>query len=259
MKKLLVVLFTLLLLCGCSSSEQLDGGDLQAIKKRGYITVAMEGNWKPFTYHNEADELVGFDVEVAKYVADYIGVEVRYVEGKWDGLLAGIEAGRYDMMVNGCGVTEERALAYDFSDAYAYDKVVVMTSKDNEEITSEEDLKGKVTANTISSTYAVIAENFGAKVEGVDDFNATIELLNSGRIDATLNAEVAYLDYIGTYPDADVKIACYTSTITDLAIPMKKGSSDLVKIVNEAIAKAHADGTLKALSNKYFGIDITTK
>ncbi|MDO4941050.1 MAG: transporter substrate-binding domain-containing protein [Erysipelotrichaceae bacterium] len=258
MKKILICLLMLLLLCGCSNDE-LKGGDLDDIKKRGYINVAMEGNWKPFTYHNENDELVGFDVEVAKYIADYIGVEVKYVEGKWDGILAGVEAGRYDMMVNGCDVTEDRQKNYDFSNAYAYDKVVVMTSKENNDIKTEEDLNGKTTANTISSTYAEIGESLGATVEGVDDFNATIELLKSGRIDATLNAEVAYLDYVETYPDADVKIACYTSTSFDIAIPMKKGSSDLVKVVNEAIAQARQDGTLKALSEKYFGIDITTK
>lgn len=258
MKKLLVLLLSLLMLSACAS-EKLDGGDLEAIKKRGYITVAMEGNWKPFTYHDEDDNLVGFDVEVAKYIGDYIGVDVNYVEGKWDGLLAGVTAGRYDMMVNGCDVTEDRAASYDFSDAYAYDKVVVMTNKANEDIKTEADLKGKTTANTISSTYAIIAENNGATVEGVDDLNATLELLKSGRIDATLNAEVVYLDYIDTYKDADVKIACYTSTAFDIAIPMKKGSSDLVKIVNEAIAQGHKDGTFAKLSEKYFGIDITTK
>lgn len=257
MKKILITLLCLLCLVGCG--EKLDGGDLNAIKKRGYITVAMEGNWKPFTYHDETDELVGFDVDVAKYIADYIGVDVQFVEGEWDGLLSGVSAGRYDMMVNGCGVTEERAKAYDFSDAYALDKVVIMTNKDNEDIKSEEDLNGKTTANTISSTYAIIAENFGAKVEGVDDLNATLELLKSRRIDATLNSEVVYLDYVSTYPDADVKIACYSSTTFDLAIPMKKGSNDLVKVVNEAIAKGHQDGTFSALSIKYFGVDITTK
>lgn len=258
MKKLLLILSAFLLLCACSSDE-LKGGDLADIKKRGYINVAMEGNWKPFTYHDENDKLVGFDVEVAEYIANYIGVDVKFVEGKWDGILAGVEAGRYDMMVNGCDVTDERAQTYDFSDAYAYDKVVVMTTKENNDIQTETDLNGKKTANTISSTYAIIGESLGATVEGVDDFNATIELLKSGRIDATLNAEVAYLDYVDSYPDADVKVACYTSTSFDIAIPMKKGSSDLVKVVNEAISQAHQDGTLKALSEKYFGIDITTK
>ena len=258
MKRLLVTVLCLLVLCGCQS-EKLTGGDLNAIKEKGKLTVALEGAWAPFNYHDENDNLVGFDVDVAKYIADYIGVEVEYVEGEWDGLLAGVEAGRYDMMVNGCDITEERASMYDFSDAYAYDKVVIMTSKANDSIKSEEDLKGKKTANTISSTYAQIAEKFGATVDGVEDFNATIELLKSGRIDATLNAEVSYLDLINTNPDADVKIACYSSTVFDMAIPMKLGSSDLVKVVNEAIKQAHEDGTLTALSNKYFGIDITTK
>ena len=258
MKKIIAVLLVLITLVACSS-EKLTGGDLDAIKKNGYITVAVEGTWKPFTYHDENDNLVGFDVEVAKYIADYIGVGVKYEEGEWDGLLAGVQAGRYDMMVNGCDVTDERAQTYDFSNAYAYDKVVVMTKKDNTDINDESDLKGKTTANTISSTYAELAEAQGATVTGVDDLNETLELLKNGRIDATLNAEVVYLDYVDSYPDADVKVACYTSTAYDIAIPMKKGSSDLVKVVNEAIAQAHADGTLTKLSIKYFGIDITTK
>jgi len=264
MKKILVVLMCLFALCACSSTPETEkkevaviGGDLENIKERGYIIVAVEGTWKPFTYHDEDDKLVGFDVEVAKYIADYLGVEVKYEEGEWDGLLAGVQAGRYDMMVNGCDVTEDRINSYDFSNAYALDKVVVMTTKENDVIKSEEDLNGKTTANTISSTYAVIAENFGANVLAVDDLNQTLELLKNGRIDATLNAEVVYLDYVATYPDADVKVACYSSTSFDIAIPMKKGSSALVAKVNEAIANGHSDGTFTELSNKYFGIDIT--
>lgn len=258
MKKILALLLVLLVLVGCSSNA-IKGGDLSDIKKRGKIVVAMEGTWKPFTYHNEQDELVGFDVEVAKYIADYIGVDVEYVEGEWDGLLMGIENGRYDIMVNGCDRSEEREQTYDLSDAYGYDKVVIMTTQENEEINGVGDLKDKVTANTISSTYAQIAENNGAKVQGVDDLNQTIELLLQGRIDATLNAEVVYLDYISTNPEANVKLASYTGDVYDIVIPMKKGSSDLLQVVNEAIAKGHQDGTFKALSEKYFGIDLTTK
>jgi len=257
MKKIITLLFCILMLGACSSQPK--GGDLADIKKRGKILVAMEGTWPPFTYHDEAGKLVGFDVEVAKYIADYIGVDVEYVEGEWDGLLMGVESGRYDMLVNGVDLTEERAATYDFSDAYGYDKVVVMVKEDNNDITKISDLNGKKTANTISSTYAVIAENNGAEVNGVDDLTETIELLKNGRIDATLNAEVTYLDYIKQYPDAGIKVACYADEVWDIAIPMKKGSTELVKVVNEAIAKAHADGTLKALSEKYFGIDITTK
>lgn len=258
MKKLLVVLLTLLTLVGCSSGK-VKGGDLDDIKSRGYIIVAMEGTWKPFTYHNEADELVGFDVEVAKYIADYLGVEVRYEEGEWDGLLMGIENGRYDIMVNGCDRSEEREQTYDLSDAYGYDKVVVMTRGEDDSINSVADLNGKTTANTISSTYAQIGIDNGATVQGVDDLDQTIQLLLQERIDATINAEVVYLDYIDTNPEANVKLACYTGDTYDIVIPMKKGSSALLTEVNKAIAQGHADGTFKALSMKYFGIDLTTK
>ncbi len=263
MKKIITVLLTLFVLCACSggSEKPVEGSksELDLIKEKGKIIVAMEGTWQPFTYHNDQGELVGFDVEVAKYVADYIGVEVEYVEGEWDGLLMGVASGRYDMLVNGVGATEERKATYDFSDAYAYDRSVVMVKSDNEDIKTLDDLNGKITANTISSTYAAIAEEHGATVQGVDDLTQTIELLKQGRVDATLNAEVVYGDYVKTTGDTGVKIACYTGITQDIAIPMKKGSSELVKIVNEAIAQARADGTLKALSEKYFGTDITTK
>jgi cystine transport system substrate-binding protein len=263
MKKLIVLLLSILLLAACSSPKQEESApaeeknELDVIKERGYITVAMEGTWKPFTYHDESGTLTGFDVDVAKYIADYIGVDVQYVEGEWDGLLMGVEAGRYDMLVNGVGATEERKKTYDFSDPYAYDKSVVMVKEDNDEIKSMEDLKGKKTANTISSTYAALAEQYGAEVTGVDDLTETIQLLLSGRIDATLNAEVVYGDYVSTVENAGIKIACYTGAVNDIAIPMKKGSPNLVKVVNEAIAQAHSDGTLSELSMKYFGMDIT--
>ena len=259
MKKLLFVLLALFVLVGCSSSKEVIGGDVNNINERGYIVVAMEGTWAPWTYHDETDKLVGYDVEVGKYIADYLGYDVKYVEGEWDGLLAGVEAGRYDMMINGCDVTEERIKAYDFSDAYAYDRIAVITTKDNEDINSLEDLNGKTTANTASSTYAAIAEKYGATVNGVDDLNETFMLLDTGRIDATLNAEMTFNDYMKANPDANFKITCYYDESPAVAIAMKKGSSELVAKVNEAIAAARADGTLSSLSNKYFGIDITNK
>ena len=260
MKKILLVLLALLVLAGCGKKEvEVVGGDMNNINERGYIVVAMEGTWAPWTYHDDNDSLVGFDVEVGKYIADYIGLDVKYVEGEWDGLLAGIEAGRYDMMINGCDVTDERKLAYDFSDAYAYDRIAVIVPTDNEDIKTMEDLNGKTTANTSSSTYASIATEYGANVNGVDDLNETFMLLGTGRIDATLNAEMTFNDYMKANPDAKFKIACFYPESPEVAIAMKKGSNELVGKVNEAIAAARADGTLSKLSIKYFDVDITNK
>ena len=232
---------------------------LAQIKERGSIIVAMEGTWAPWTYHDEDDNLGGYDVEVAQNIAEKLGVEVEFIEGAWDGLLAGLDAGRYDIMVNGVGVTEERAEKYNFSTPYAYNKTAVIVRGDYDEISSMEDLKGKKTANTISSTYAAQAEAYGATVTGVDDLNQTIELLLSKRIDATLNAEVVFNDYKKEHPEADVKIATYSDQVEEIAIPIRKGDDTvtLLDAVNDALDEMAKDGTLTELSEKYFGIDIS--
>lgn len=256
-------------LTGCSSqgsgqssqeNSSTGSGDLLAqIQERGEIVIAMEGTWAPWTYHDESGTLVGFDVEVGQQIAQALGVEATFVEGEWDGLLAGLDAGRYDIMINGVDITEERSDAYDFSEPYAYNRTAVIVSGDNTDITSMEDLAGKHTANTISSTYAEVAEGYGAEVTGVDDLNQTFELLLSGRIDATLNAEVTYYDYMEAHPDANIKIACLDPEATQVAIPFRKGeeTASLREAVNQALADMRESGALSELSEKYFGTDIT--
>lgn len=243
-----------------AATEETGGDLLSQIQASGTITVAMEGTWAPWTYHDESDNLVGYDVEVATKIAEKLGVEPKFVEGEWDGLLAGLDAGRYDIMVNGVDITPERAEKYDFSTPYAYNRTAVITQKDNDSIKTLEDLNGKTTANTISSTYAELAEQYGATVTGVDDLNQTFELLLSGRIDATLNAEVTYYDYMKEHPDANAKIAVLAADANEVAIPMRKGeeTATLRAAIDTAIEEMRADGTLKELSEKYFGTDIST-
>ena len=201
----------------------------------------MEGTWAPWTYHDENDNLVGYDVEVATEIAKKLGVEPQFVEGEWDGLLAGLDAGRYDIMVNGVDITPERAEKYDFSTPYAFNRTAVITKADDDSI------------NTL--------EQYGAAVTGVDDLNQTFELLLSGRIDATLNAEMTFYDYTKEHPDANVKIAVLTDDANQIAIPMRKGdeTAALRTAIDAAIDELRADGTLKALSEKYFGRDISTE
>ncbi len=271
MKRLIALMLTAVLcigVCaGCSkkeenSAEQTTAADsLARIKEKGEITIAMEGTWSPWTYHDESDKLVGFDVEIGQYIADYLGVKAVFVEGEWDGLLAGLDAGRYDIMVNGVDITEDRNAKYYFSEPYAYNRTAVIVTGDNTSITKMEDLNGKNTANTISSTYAEVAEKYGAKVDGVDDLNQTFELLLAGRIDATLNAEVTFYDYMAAHPDANAKIACLDPEVTSVAIPMKRFAENdtLLAEVNKALAEMQSNGKLTELSNKYFGGDITKK
>ena len=246
---------------GASSAAGSSADQLAAIQASGKLIVALEGAWQPWSYHDESDTLVGYDVEVSRAIAEKLGVEPEYVESDWDSLFAGLDAGRFDMVCNGVEVTDERALTYDFTTPYGYIHTALAVRKDNDEIKTFEDLKGKTTANSLASTYMELAESYGATVQGIDTLEETIQLLTAGRIDATLNADVSFYDYLNVHPDADFKLVAQTEDASHVAIPVRKGddSASLLEAINTAIEELHADGTLKALGEKYFGQDISSE
>ena len=248
---------------GAASSAASTGAadQLAAIQTNGKLVVALEGAWQPWSYHDESDTLVGYDVEVSRAIAEKLGVEPEYVESDWDSLFAGLDAGRFDIVCNGVEVTDERAKTYDFTTPYGYIHTALAVRKDNEDIKSFEDLKGKTTANSLASTYMELAESYGATVQGIDTLEETIQLLTAGRIDATLNADVSFYDYLNVHPDADFKLVAQTEDASHVAIPVRKGndSASLLEAINTAIDELRADGTLKALGEKYFGQDISSE
>ena len=238
------------------------GSDLlSTIQSRGTLIVALEGAWQPWSYHDESDTLVGYDVEVSRAIAEKLGVEPEYVESDWDSLFAGMDAGRYDLVCNGVEVTDERSKTYDFTTPYGYIHTALAVKKDNDTITSFEDLKGKTTANSLASTYMELAESYGATVQGIDTLEETIQLLAAGRIDATLNADVSFYDYLNVHPDADFKIVAQTEEASHVAIPLRKGeeTASLREAIDKAIEELQAEGTLTELSEKYFGQDISSE
>ena len=252
---LAVLMLAALLTVGASAEEDL----LQTIQTRGTIIVGLEGDWAPWSFVDENDELMGFDVEVARAIAEKLGVEAEIIPGEWDGLFAGMDAGRYDMVVNGVEVTPERTEKYDFADPYAYIRTALIVRGDNEDIKTFEDLKGKKTANSIASTYMNLAEEYGATCYGVDTLDETLTMVLQGRVDATLNAIVSYTDYLAQHPDANLKVVATTEDASNVAIPMRKGdeTASLLEAVNKAIAELHEEGVISELSIKYFGEDIS--
>lgn len=259
MKKLFAILLVFVFAASLFTVYAEEGDLLARIQAKGEIVVATEGAWAPWTYHDENDELIGFDVEVAKLIAAKLGVTATFVECEWDSIFAGIDAERYDIAANGIEVTDERSEKYDFTTPYGYIRTALIVRGDNEEITSFEDLEGKRTANSIASTYMTLAESYGAEAVGVDTLDQTIEMVLYGRADATLNAEVSYYDYLRVHPDANLKVVALTDEASLVSIPVRKGEDNatLLAAINQAIAELAESGELAAVSEKYFGSDIT--
>lgn len=265
MKKLFSLLLAVLMLlsfAGCQKpapeDETLD--QLGRIQKQGYITIATEGTWAPWTYHDESGELVGIDIELGKLIAAKLGVEARFEETQWDAILAGIDAGRFDIACNGVGKTETRAEKYNFSDPYVFTNKVLIVKSDNTEINSFEDINGKKNANTASSTYAAVAESYGAENISVDSLTETITLLLQDKCDCTINSEMTINDYLKQHPDAPIKVVDYYPG-DDVCIPVQKtdDAASLLAAINKALSELRSSGDIANLSIKYFGGDYTTK
>ena len=268
---ILVGIMALTLLAGCGAkspetpsegSSQPSADRLAAIREAGKIIVALEGNWAPWSYHDpKTDAVVGFDADVGRAIAEKLGVEIEIIEAPWESLFAGLDSGRYDLVINGVEITDERSEKYEFSVPYGYIHTALIVRSDNEEIKTFDDLKGKSTVNSLGSTYMELAESYGASAAGVSTLAETLTQVVQGRVDATLNADVSFYDYMNQQPDAPLKIAALTEDASSVAIPMRMGDeyASLRDAVNQAISELLADGTIAKLSNQYFGSDISVK
>lgn len=242
---------------GCAKPQVEEKTFLETIKENGVLKIGTEGTYAPFSFHDDANNLVGYDVEIAKALADALGVKAEFVETKWDAMIAGLDAERYDVVINQVSITEERQSKYDFSTPYTVSKAVLIVHSEDEAITSFEDLKGKKSAQSLTSNFAGIAEGYGAELVGTDGFNQSVELVLSKRADATINDDVTYYDYLKQKPEAAIKIVASQEDASKSAVLIRKGNDDFVKAINEAMEKLQADGTIKRISEEYFGVDIS--
>ena len=233
------------------------GENLDAIKSAGVLKIGTEGTYAPFTYHDADGKLVGFDVEIGAAIAEKLGVKPEYLEGKWDGLIAGLDANRYDAVINEVGITDARKAKYDYSDPYIASKAVLIVRGDDTDIKTFADLKGKKSAQSLTSNFGKLAESNGAELVGTDGFDQSIQLLITGRADATINDSLSFLDFKKHKPDANVKIAAQEENADYSGVIVRKGDPELVAAINKALADIKADGTYKKIADTYFGQDVS--
>lgn len=261
----LVLAASALTLAACSSEGGTDGdaqtagGDsAYGLASEGTLVVGTEGTYRPFTYHEGGSgELVGYDIEVVEAVAEKLDLEIEFQETQWDAIFAGLEAGRFDVIANQVSINPQREESYLFSEPYTVSPGVIVVAEATSDIAGLEDLEGKTTAQSLTSNWGTIAEGAGANVEAVEGWAQAVALLEQGRVDATVNDKLTFLDYTNERPDSPVKIAAELDEVSLNAFAFGKDKTELVTAFDEALAELEADGTLAELGEKYFGTDVS--
>jgi cystine transport system substrate-binding protein len=232
---------------------------LATAKARGTLRIAMEGTYPPFNFKDQkTGELSGYDVDVARLLAARLGLKPEFVSTEWAAILAGLGAGKYDVIVSQVGMTEKRQRTFDFSEPYTYSSPQLIVRKDERaHYASLADLKGKKVGVGQGSVFEQQAKAVpGIEVKSYPAAPENLQDLAVGRIDAALNDSlmVAYLLSNSTLP---IKAGARVGAVERMGIPFQKGNPQFKAALNKALAEASADGSLKKISLKWFGADVS--
>lgn len=230
---------------------------LDSVKSRGSLRIALEGTYPPFNFKDpKTGALDGYDVDVAKLVAARLGVKPEFVTTEWSAILAGLGAGKYDVIISQVGITPKRLQAFDFSQPYTYSAPQLIVRKNEPaNYTSLNDLKGR----KLGAGQGSVFEQQAKAVPGIDvkSYPAAPENLQDlafGRIDAALN-DGLMVAYLLKHSQLPIRAGARVGAIERMGIALRKGNPAMLAALDKAIDAARADGSLRRISMKWFGVD----
>jgi len=265
MKKIAAVVMTAVmaaaLFAGCSSNQNTTTSSLDAIKKAGVLKIGMDAGYAPFEFVDKDNNTVGFDVDLGKKIAEKMGVKAEFVNTSFNGIIVALNTDKFDLIISGLSVTDERKKEIAFAGPYLKSAQVVIVAA-NSDIKTVADLKDKVVGVQLGSTGEAAAK----KLEGLKEIKSydlvPDELLDlaNGRIDAVIADKPVGGYYVSQSANKDAyKTLDETLTTEDIGIGVKKDETELTAEVQKIYEGLVADGTMSELSMKWFGYDAYAK
>lgn len=260
---LLLVVSMLFVFGACSKTEapvetpagNEESGKLAEIKKAGKIVLGTSADYPPFEFHkiiDGKDEIVGFDIEIAKIIADKIGVELEILDMKFEGLLPAIVTDDIDFIVAGMSADEERSKTVDFSQVYYEGShTMIVRAEDKDLYKGPEDLAGKpVGAQKTTLQEEVVLNQFTeSQYVGLSKITDLVLELQNKKVDAVVLAEPVAKAYVKQNPNlhlAEVDLGKEDG----VSVAVNKGNEDLLEVINEVIEEIVNDGTIDRLINE---------
>lgn len=256
MKKTLLIILSVVLLgviAGCTSDE---GKEKNEGEGGGEFTFASSGLYPPFNY-SDNDKLVGFDIEIGNAIAEELGKTPKAVTNPWQTIIAALQANKFDAIIGSMAITDERLKEVNFTVPYYESGAQVFVKEDNDDIKSENDLKGKKIGVVVSSTFESTAKEYTDEVSTYDsDVTALQDLLVKGRLDAVITERLVGM-YAINKNDLKIKLMGEPLYLEQIGIAISKEDDQLVEDINKALETLVENGTYAEISEKYFGVDIT--
>lgn len=252
---MLVLAVTALAGCGSNSAQK------EESKK---IVVGLDDSFPPMGFKDEKNEIVGFDIDLAKEVAKRLGREVEFKAIDWNSKEAELKSGRVDILWNGLDITDKRKENMLFSEPYMDNRQIVFVAKNGKvAVAGEAYLAGKTIGTQSGGTTEEYFENkpeLKASMKEVkyypDYINAFMDLEN-GRLDAVVGDEIIGRYYISKHPDEIQAIDTVIGTVSQFGIAFRKDDQKLRDEVQKVFDEMKADGTVAKISEKWFAKDIT--
>ncbi|QBP42430.1 transporter substrate-binding domain-containing protein [Paenisporosarcina antarctica] len=261
----IITLFVISIIAACGGEEKtvaVNAGKesssktvLDRMEKSKVLNVAFEGTYPPFNFLDDKDDFQGFDVDISNEIAKRLGVEVNFIATKWDGLIGGLKADKFDIVIGQMTVTEERKKSVDFTDPYVITGSVLITREETNDITKLEDIKGKKVGVGGGTTFEEVANTVdGADVilyKAVSDY---IQDLKNKRLDVIINDQLL-ISYNIKEQNLPLKIASDIVNRDEIGMAVNKGNEDFITEVNEALSEMKEDGTYIEIYKKWFGTE----
>ncbi len=226
------------------------------------LVIGIDDKFAPMGFRDENNEIVGFDIDLAKAAAEKMAVEIKFQPIDWKTKEAELNSGRIDLIWNGYTVTDERKEKVLFTKPYLANAQVVVTLADSE-LSKLDDLAGKVVGlQSLSSASDALAGNpISEDIKTVTEFSDNVTALSdlkSGRLDAVVIDEIVINYYMTTQKDT-FKILDEELAPEEYAVGVKKGNEELLNKVQTALDEMNNDGTSEEISIKWLGEDKVLK
>lgn len=228
-------------------------------KKNNVIIIGIEGTYPPFSFQNNDGKLDGFEVEFAQQLSARLGIKAILKPMKWDSMLAALNTKRIDMIINQVAISTDRKKKYDFSIPYTISTLRIVTTKDQKNIINTmKTLSGKKVGVSLGSNYQEwLISNFkDIDIHTYDDDATKYQDLISGRLSAILIDSMAAMNLIRKTNNTLVIVGKPLLHL-ESGIVLRKGNETLLKTINNIILNMKQDNSLKNLSEKWFGMDVT--